>query len=112
MLTLYGHPISSYTWKVLAALYENGTPFEPHAVDLADPAAAAAHNALWPVGKIPVLADSARHFGLSPEFSFDAHFSRDRGHLVGERAQRVGHAVYRFGEGRHFSFRREHKLLA
>jgi glutathione S-transferase len=28
MLTIYGHPISSYTWKVLAALYENDTPFE------------------------------------------------------------------------------------
>ncbi len=35
MLTLYGHPISSYTWKVLAALYENGTPFEFVTLDLA-----------------------------------------------------------------------------
>lgn len=24
----YGHPFSSYTWKVEIALYENGTPFE------------------------------------------------------------------------------------
>ena len=28
MLALYGHPFSSYTQKVLIALYENGTPFE------------------------------------------------------------------------------------
>ncbi len=28
MLALYGHPISSYTWKAQIALYENGTPFD------------------------------------------------------------------------------------
>jgi len=33
MLTLYGHPISSYTWKVLIALYENDTPFEHVTID-------------------------------------------------------------------------------
>ncbi|MDO8439505.1 MAG: glutathione S-transferase N-terminal domain-containing protein, partial [Telluria sp.] len=27
-LALYGHPFSSYTQKVLIALYENATPFE------------------------------------------------------------------------------------
>ena len=27
-LALYGHPCSSYTQKVLIALYENGTPFD------------------------------------------------------------------------------------
>lgn len=27
-LALYGHPFSSYTQKVLIALYENQTPFE------------------------------------------------------------------------------------
>ena len=27
-LALYGHPFSSYTQKVLIALYENGTPCE------------------------------------------------------------------------------------
>jgi glutathione S-transferase len=31
-LTLYGHPFSSYTQKVLIALYENATPFEFHSV--------------------------------------------------------------------------------
>ena len=33
MLTLYGHPISSYTLKVLIALYENDTPFEHVTID-------------------------------------------------------------------------------
>ena len=34
-LTLYFHPLSSFCHKVLIALYENGTPFTPHMVDLA-----------------------------------------------------------------------------
>ena len=58
MLTLYGHPISSYTWKVLAALYENDTPFEFVTLD---------QNtypdflAKWPLGTFPVLVDSDRN---------------------------------------------------
>jgi glutathione S-transferase len=57
MLTLYGHPISSYTWKVLTPLYENGTPFEFVTLD---------QNtypdflAKWPPGSFPVLADGDR----------------------------------------------------
>jgi glutathione S-transferase len=57
MLTLYGHPISSFTWKVLTALYENGTPFEAITVDqntYAD------FIAKWPMGKFPILLDSDR----------------------------------------------------
>lgn len=57
MLTLYGHPISSFTWKVLIALYENGTPFEAITVDqntYAD------FIAKWPMGKFPILLDSDR----------------------------------------------------
>ena len=38
-LKLYFHPLSSFCWKVLIALYENGTPFEPRIVDLANAAA-------------------------------------------------------------------------
>ena len=58
MLTLYGHPISSFTWKVLIALYENGTPFEFVTVDqntYAD------FVAKWPMGKFPILLDSDRN---------------------------------------------------
>ena len=28
-LTLYYHPLSSFCWKALIALYENDTPFTP-----------------------------------------------------------------------------------
>jgi len=59
-LTLYLHPLSSFCMKALVALYENGTPFAPHVVNLGDPAALAAFKAMWPIGKIPVLRDSAR----------------------------------------------------
>jgi glutathione S-transferase len=58
-LTLYFHPLASFCWKALIALYENGTPFRPHIVDLADPAASAALKAIWPIGKFPVLHDEA-----------------------------------------------------
>jgi glutathione S-transferase len=59
-LTLYYHPLASFCHKVLIALYENGTPFEPHLVDLGDPDASAAFKRLWPMGKMPVLQDHAR----------------------------------------------------
>jgi len=59
-LTLYFHPLASYCWKVLVALYENDTPFEPHVVDLADEASSAAFKKIWPIAKFPVLRDQAR----------------------------------------------------
>jgi glutathione S-transferase len=59
-LTLHYHPLSSYCWKALIALYENGAPFEPVIVDLGDETSRAAHLALWPLGKMPVLRDDAR----------------------------------------------------
>ena len=46
--------------KVLIALHENGTAFTPQIVDLGDAEQRAAFHALWPVGKFPVLQDSAR----------------------------------------------------
>src|SRR3569832_1570308 len=59
-LTLYFHPLSSYCHKALIALYENGTPFTPHLVDLGNAEANAAFKAVWPIAKFPVLADGAR----------------------------------------------------
>ena len=59
-LILHYHPLASFCWKVLIALYENGTPFEPRLVDLGDPASRTAFAALWPIAKMPVLEDSAR----------------------------------------------------
>jgi len=58
-LTLHFHPLSSFCWKVLIALYENDTPFAPHMVDLGNEAERAALLKLWPIGKFPVLHDDA-----------------------------------------------------
>lgn len=59
-LTLYLHPLSSFCQKVLVAFYENGTPFEPRVVNLADEASSAELKKLWPIGKFPVLRDDTR----------------------------------------------------
>nr|WP_041756136.1 glutathione S-transferase family protein [Bradyrhizobium sp. ORS 278] len=56
-LTLYYHPLSSFCWKVLIALYENDIPFTPKLVNLGDADERAAFLKLWPVGKFPVLRD-------------------------------------------------------
>lgn len=65
-LTLYFHPLSSYCWKVLIALYEAGVPFAPKVVNLGDPAERAAFQAVWPLAKFPVLRDDA-HARTVPE---------------------------------------------
>ena len=59
-LTLYAHPLSSYCWKALIALYESGAPFELSIVDHGDEANIAAFRALWPLAKMPVLVDGGR----------------------------------------------------
>jgi glutathione S-transferase len=59
-LTLHFHPLASFCWKALIALYENDTPFTPHLVDLGNAAERAALLKLWPIGKFPVLRDDAR----------------------------------------------------
>ena len=59
-LTLHYHPLSSFCWKALIALYENDTPFEPRLVDLGNETERAALLKLWPIGKFPVLRDDAK----------------------------------------------------
>jgi glutathione S-transferase len=59
-LTLYYHPLSSFCWKALIALYEADIAFEPRLVNLGDPADRAAFQAVWPLAKFPVLRDDAR----------------------------------------------------
>jgi glutathione S-transferase len=59
-LTLHFHPLASFCWKALIALYENDIPFKPNLVDLGNPAERAALLELWPIGKFPVLRDEAR----------------------------------------------------
>jgi glutathione S-transferase len=58
-LTLYFHPLASYCWKVLLALYETGTPFEQALVE-GLPKSDAKFSALWPIAKMPLLYDVAR----------------------------------------------------
>lgn len=57
-LELYYHPLSSYCWKALIALYEAEVPFEKHLVNLGDPEERAAFLELAPLGKFPLLRDT------------------------------------------------------
>ena len=59
-LILYFHPLSSFCWKPLIALYENGTAFTPRNIFLGNPAERAELAALWPMAKLPVLRDEAK----------------------------------------------------
>ena len=81
-LTLHYHPLASFCWKVLIALYENGTPFEPHLVDIGDEAASTAFRRMWPIGKMPVLRDDARDRTI-PESSIIIEYLAQ--HHPGER---------------------------
>jgi glutathione S-transferase len=54
-LVLHGHPFSSYTQKVLVALYETATPFTWRVLD--GPAAFDELAKLWPIRLMPVLVD-------------------------------------------------------
>ena len=60
-LKFFFHPLASYCQKVLIALYENGTPFEPHVVDFVEPRPRLPPSgSCGPIGKMPVLRDDAR----------------------------------------------------
>lgn len=67
-LILHYHPLASFCWKVLIALYENDIEFTPNIVDLGDPASREAFAALWPIAKMPVLEDLKRERAV-PETS-------------------------------------------
>jgi len=60
-LALYGHPFSSYTQKVLIALYENGTPFELRSIGPDTPQHSAEWLRRWPLRKFPLLVDGERN---------------------------------------------------
>lgn len=56
-LRLYMHPLSSYCWKTLIALYETGVAFEQEIVDLQDPEERERFVRMTPLGKFPVIVD-------------------------------------------------------
>lgn len=61
-LALYGHRFSSYTQKVVAALYENATPFEFREIGPDTPEHVAEWLRRWPLAKFPLLLDGDRSF--------------------------------------------------
>jgi glutathione S-transferase len=60
-LILYGHPFSSYTQKVLIALYESATPFEFRCLGPDNPENSAEWLQRWPLRKFPLLVDGDRN---------------------------------------------------
>jgi glutathione S-transferase len=60
-LVLYGHPFSSYTQKVLIALYENDTLFEFRCLGPDTPQHSAEWVRRWPLRKFPLLVDGERN---------------------------------------------------
>ncbi len=56
-LMLYGHAFSSYTQKVVMALYENATPFEFRSLGPDTPEYSAEWLKRWPLRKFPLLVD-------------------------------------------------------
>ncbi len=57
-LQLYAHPFSSYSQKVLMALYENATPFDYRTLGAGE--AQQAFEARWPIQRMPLLVDGGR----------------------------------------------------
>ena len=55
-LIFYGHPFSSYTWKVLIALYEKGLDFDYRALENEAPFTHYEQlKGHWPVGQFPLI---------------------------------------------------------
>ncbi|HET6338880.1 MAG TPA: glutathione S-transferase family protein [Polyangiales bacterium] len=59
-LKLHYHPLASYCWKALIALYEHEIEFDRQIVDLADREQHAALRKISPFTKFPALEDRAK----------------------------------------------------
>ena len=89
-LVFHGHPLSSYCWKGLIALYETGEPFEFKLVNLGAPGERELFLELSPLGKMPVLVDGGRPYFEST--SVIEHLARRHPHLLPPaEAQEVRH---------------------
>ena len=54
-MKLYFYPLSSYSQKVLTALYEKNVEFTPEMIRLDDAEERAKYRELYPLGKVPLL---------------------------------------------------------
>jgi glutathione S-transferase len=59
-LQLFGHPFSSYTWKVLIALWADDTPFDFRMLGPDHPENGDELRRRWPFGQFPLLVDDDR----------------------------------------------------
>jgi glutathione S-transferase len=59
-LVLYGHPFSSYTQKVLVAMWEFGLDFDFRSIAPDEPRNVAEWAERWPLRAFPVLVDEGR----------------------------------------------------
>ena len=66
-MKLYCNPISTYSQKVLIALYEKGIEFDTEIVNVMDPEARTKYREIYPMGKIPMLVLDDGH--VVPESS-------------------------------------------
>jgi glutathione S-transferase len=82
-LTLYFHPLSSFCHKALIAFYELDIEFEKRIIDLGNAADRAELQALWPLGKFPVVRDHARNKAV-PESSVIIEYLDRQAHLIPE----------------------------
>lgn len=75
-LKFHGHPLSSYCWKVLVALYEAELPFGFEMVNLGDPEAAARFRTLSPFGRMPALEDDRQGVTIPESTIILEHLAR------------------------------------
>lgn len=91
-LQFFGHPFSSYTWKVLIALYANGTEFEYRKLDQDHPENFSELLRHWPFGKFPLLLDDGEPLiETTPIIDYlDVHYAGPNRWIPrGEMEQRV-----------------------
>jgi glutathione S-transferase len=76
-LQLFGHPFSSYTWKVLIPLWANQIPFEFRMLGPDHPDNGAELQRRWPFGQFPLLIDGAQTVAESTCIieHLDAHYA-------------------------------------
>jgi glutathione S-transferase len=91
-LQLFAHPFASYCWKVLIALYADGTPFEYRMIDGDHPENFAELTRHWPFGKFPLLLDDGEPLiETTPIIDYlYAHYQGENDWIpAGEMEQRV-----------------------